>query len=147
MLVKALKPLTIRNSGALISIACGHVALLSDELGSALISAGLVVAATKSITANGTYDVENFAAVAVAVDVATLTYNANGGTGSVSAEVVGKGTAVTLSDGTGLTAPTDKEFAGWATTASAESPDVTSPYTVEADVTLYAVWVDAQAEG
>lgn len=45
-----------------------------------------------------------------------------------------------LSDGTGITAPEGKQFAGWATTADAVSADVTSPYTPTADVTLYAVY-------
>lgn len=75
-------------------------------------------------------------------DKFTITYDANGGTGTVAAVTVSDGTSITLSNGTGLTAPTDKEFAGWATTDSATEANVTSPYTVSADVTLYAVWVD-----
>lgn len=75
-------------------------------------------------------------------DKFTVTYDANGGTGTVAAVTVSDGTKITLSDGTGLTAPTDKEFAGWATIDSATEADVTSPYTVSADVILYAVWVD-----
>ena len=55
------------------------------------------------------------------------------------------GDDVELSDGTGLTAPTDKEFAGWATTNSAEEPDVESPLTVTANTTLYAVYVAESA--
>jgi phi13 family phage major tail protein len=73
----------------------------------------------------------------------TVTYNANGGTGTVAPVTVDAGESVTLNDGTGLTAPTSKEFAGWATTDSATVADVTSPYTPSADITLYAVWVDA----
>lgn len=72
--------------------------------------------------------------------VYTVTYNANGGTGSVDPEEVNAGSSVELSDGTGLIAPAGKQFAGWATTDSATEPDVTSPYTPVADVTLYAVW-------
>lgn len=70
----------------------------------------------------------------------TVTYNANGGTGSITPETVTAGQSVTLSDGTGLTAPEGKQFSGWATTDSAATPDVTSPYTPTADITLYAVW-------
>ena len=72
----------------------------------------------------------------------TVTYNANGGTGTVAPVTVDAGESVTLSDGTGLTAPTDKEFAGWATESTATVADVSSPYTPTADVTLYAVWID-----
>ena len=97
---------------------------------------------TKSIDSNGEVNVTDYAKVSVNVAPVTVTYNANTGTGSVDPEIVGKGSSVTLSDGTGLTAPTDKEFAGWATAADATEPDVESPYTVTADVTLYAVWVD-----
>ena len=71
----------------------------------------------------------------------TVTYNANGGTGSVAAVVVDPGDSVQLSDGTGLTAPSNKTFGGWAKTPSATAATVTSPYTPTDDTTLYAVWV------
>ena len=70
----------------------------------------------------------------------TITYDANGGTGTISPQTVTAGQSTTLSDGTGLTAPSNKTFAGWATTSTAETADVTSPYTPTASVTLYAVW-------
>lgn len=72
----------------------------------------------------------------------TVTYNANGGTGTITPETVTAGQSVTLSDGTGLTAPEGKQFSGWATTDSAETPNVTNPYTPTADITIYAVWED-----
>ena len=71
-----------------------------------------------------------------------MTYDANGGTGSVASVTVDAGESITLSDGTGLTAPSGKEFAGWALSATAQSATVTSPYTPPSDKTLYAVWVD-----
>lgn len=70
----------------------------------------------------------------------TVTYNVNGGTGSLDAVDVNAGDAITLNDGTGLTAPENKEFAGWAKSSSAQNPTVVSPYTPYDDVTLYAVW-------
>ena len=70
----------------------------------------------------------------------TVTYDVNGGTGTVAPVTVDAGESVTLSDGTGITPPTDKQFSGWATTSSAVAPDVTSPYTPTANVTLYAVY-------
>ena len=72
----------------------------------------------------------------------TVTYDANGGTGTVDPATVDAGASVNLSDGTGLTAPTGKEFAGWATTSTATTSDVASPYTPTADITIYAVWAD-----
>ena len=73
----------------------------------------------------------------------TVTYNANGGTGSIDAVEVTAGESITVSDGTGLTAPEGKEFAGWAKTDSAQSATVTSPFTPDKDTILYAVWSDA----
>lgn len=98
---------------------------------------------SETITANGTYDIKNKASVIVNVSTATVTYNVNGGTGSVDAVVAIKGNEINLNDGTGITAPDTKTFAGWATTDDAETPDVSSPYTVTADVTLYAVYATA----
>lgn len=72
---------------------------------------------------------------------ATITYNSNTGSGTISPATVAKGASVTLSDGTGLT-KAGYTFAGWATSADAEAPNVSSPYTVTGDVTLYAVWAE-----
>lgn len=71
-----------------------------------------------------------------------VTYDLMGGTGSVDDETVTAGESVTLEDGTSITPPSGKEFSGWATSASAITPNVTSPYTPSGDVTLYAVYVD-----
>ena len=95
---------------------------------------------SENITANGTYDIKDKASVVVNVGTYTITYDANGGTGSVAAQTVIAGNSANLSDGTGLTAPAGKTFAGWATTSDAETPDVTSPYTATGNVTLYAVY-------
>lgn len=70
----------------------------------------------------------------------TVTYDSNGGTGSIDAVKVKAGESITLSDGAGLTAPTGKTFKGWAKTDSAQSPSVTSPFTPTKDTTLYAVY-------
>lgn len=70
----------------------------------------------------------------------TVTYNVNGGTGSIDPVDVEAGKSVVLNDGSTLTAPEDKEFAGWAKSSSAQNPTVTSPFTPTGDTTLYAVW-------
>ena len=74
----------------------------------------------------------------------TVTYNANGGTGSVDPETVVAGGTITLDDGAGLTPPANKVFAGWAKTPTATAATVTSPYRPADDTTLYAVWTNAE---
>ena len=71
----------------------------------------------------------------------TVTYNVNGGTGSVESETVVAGESVVLDDGSGITAPSEKEFAGWGTNPDATTV-VSSPYTPTQDTTLYAVYVN-----
>ena len=151
MKIEALIPFTMRDSstGELTSIGCGQVVTVDSTLGNSLITDGLAKEFTlitptgsKNITTNGTVDVTTYASVVVNVAPVTLTYDANGGTGSVSPAVVGAGSSVTLSDGTGLTAPTDKAFGGWGESSSATEA-ITSPLVVTANKTIYAIWVDA----
>lgn len=70
----------------------------------------------------------------------TITYDPNGGTGTVDPDIY-TGTPITLDDGSTLTGPEDKPvFKGWAKTSSSQSATVNSPYTPTASTTLYAVW-------
>ena len=112
-----------------------------SEFASAIVYVPYPSTGILNVEENGTADVTDYASVTVNVAPVTVTYNVNGGTGTVSPETVGKGTEIELNNGSGITAPSEKQFAGWATTAGAETPDVTSPYKVTADVTLYAVYV------
>ena len=139
-------------SDGVISMGVGDIASVDSTKASSFISGGLAEVYTDpiepsgsmDIVANGTYDVTDKASAVVNVTVKTVTYNVNGGTGDVDAEAVIAGNAITLDDGSGITAPEGKTFAGWATTNDAEAPDVTSPYKVTADVTLYAVYTSAE---
>lgn len=151
MNIRTTKPVVVRDgtSGELTSFASGQVYTVTTTLGNQLIADGLATEVTeltptgsKSISANGTHDVTQYASVVVNVGTLTVTYDENGGTGSVDAQTVIAGNSINLSDGTGLTPPQDKTFEGWATSASATEPDVSSPYTPTENVTLYAVWVD-----
>ena len=74
----------------------------------------------------------------------TVTYNVNGGTGSVDPETVTAGSSITVDDGSDITAPAGKTFAGWALTDDAVSPTILggASYTPTADVTLYAVYTE-----
>lgn len=69
-----------------------------------------------------------------------VTYDLMGGTGSIDDESVNAGSSVVLDDGSNITPPSGKEFVGWATSAEATTPNVTSPYTPSGDITLYAVY-------
>lgn len=139
-------------SDGVISMGVGEIKDVEATKASAFISGGLAVEYTEpinpsgsiNISANGTYDVTDKASAVVNVSVKTVTYNVNGGTGEVAAATAIAGNSITLNDGTGITAPEGKVFSGWATTDDAEAADVTSPYTVTEDVTLYAVYGAAE---
>lgn len=139
-------------SDGVISMGVGEIKDVEATKASAFIGGGLAVEHTDpvepsgsiNISANGTYDVTNKASAVVNVTIATVTYDVNGGTGEVAAATAIKGNSINLDDGAEITPPTDKVFKGWATTNDAEAADVTSPYTVTADVTLYAVYGAAE---
>lgn len=76
------------------------------------------------------------------VEKLVVSYDANGGEGTIPSVSIFPGKSITVSDGSGLTPPEGKEFVGWATTDSAQSATVVSPFTPEADTILYAVWAD-----
>ena len=70
----------------------------------------------------------------------TLTYNVNGGSGTVAAVTVKSGAAVSLDDGSGITPPTGKVFIGWDTTSTSTTADVKSPFIITANTTLYDIY-------
>lgn len=70
-----------------------------------------------------------------------VTFDLMGGTGDIEDTDVTAGESVTLDDGTGITPPSGKEFAGWSLAPNGEI--VASPFTPSGDVTLYAVYVAA----
>lgn len=74
----------------------------------------------------------------------TVTFNANGGSGSMDAVTVTAGESYTLPS-CGFTAPEGKQFKGWATAAGGEVISG-GTYQITADTTLYAIWEDASTE-
>lgn len=71
----------------------------------------------------------------------TVSFSANGGSGSVSSQTVNSGTSITLPSASGLTY-TGHTFVNWntASNGSGTSYSVGSSYTVTSNVTLYAIW-------
>mgnify|MGYP002673771831 CR=1 FL=1 len=76
----------------------------------------------------------------------TVTYDANGGTGSVtdSSSPYAYGAEVTVKPSTGLTPPASKTFSGWALTADAaakdDAYDPSDKFVITKSITLYAVY-------
>ena len=72
---------------------------------------------------------------------ATVTFNANGGSGSVASITTYVGAIISVPSGSALTPPSNKHFVGWDTTSSATTPDIKDTYKVTAaSVTLYAIY-------
>lgn len=70
-----------------------------------------------------------------------VTFDLMGGTSATVEDVnVTAGQSINLDDGTNITAPSGKEFIGWADYAEATTANVTSPFTPSGDITLYAVY-------
>ena len=80
------------------------------------------------------------------VQTFTVTYDANGGTGTItdSSSPYDTGSTVTVKNSTGFTAPTGKEFDHWNTAAnnSGASYNPSGTFTISANTTLYAQWRD-----
>lgn len=72
----------------------------------------------------------------------SISYDANGGTGTIDSIDVLAGSSIGLPDGSAFTPPGGKVFAGWAKTSGSSSATVTSPFTPTADTVLYAVYKD-----
>ena len=74
---------------------------------------------------------------------ATVTFNIGSGTGTTPAAVeTFVGATIAVPSGAGITPPSNKVFAGWDTSSTATTADISGTYYVTGDVTLYAVYVD-----
>lgn len=71
---------------------------------------------------------------------ATVSFNVNGGSGTVPSVSTFVGAIISVPDGTGITPPSNKHFVGWDTTSSATNPDISGSYKVKGTVTLYAIY-------
>ena len=70
-----------------------------------------------------------------------VTFNSNGGNGTIASITVNSGISITLPTGTGLTKP-DYQFAGWNTLADGTGTtyNAGTSYPVNSNVTLYVKW-------
>ena len=102
---------------------------------------------------NGLYDYNNNTATAwsAALPTYSISYNANGGTGTVTADTKTWGTPLFLKNG-GYTR-TGYNLLGWSTNSSASSPTYWTgedaqarKYTTEADAIMYAIWEAANPQ-
>ena len=71
----------------------------------------------------------------------TVTFNANGGSGSMAAATGVPAGAYTLPN-CAFFAPAGKRFVGWATTQTGTAMAAGTSFTVSGNVTLYAIWED-----
>lgn len=87
----------------------------------------------------------NFILYYMSENIYTVKYDKNGGTGSVADQSVAQGEAITLSDGTGLTAPAGKVLSKWNTKADGSGTDYAlgASTTPTEDLTLYAIYANA----
>lgn len=96
-----------------------------------------------NLVSNGEWTVDKWMYAYVHVPAYLIKFSANGGSGTVEPMACAQGDNLTLPTDSGLTPPSQKEFAGWATTSSATVAEVITEYSPHADATLYAVWDDA----
>ena len=95
---------------------------------------------TASGTAANDYYLRFGRSVRLVIESHTITYNANGGTGSVDAQPKYTGLDRTLSDGTGLSRE-GYIFDGWATSSDGDVVYAAGAiYSADAAITLYAHW-------
>ena len=79
----------------------------------------------------------------------TLSYDANGGTGSMPTHEFASGTTVYAAQNAGFTAPSGKIFKCWNTKANGEGTSYSegASFTLSANTTLYAQWITASTSG
>ncbi|MCI6971576.1 MAG: InlB B-repeat-containing protein, partial [Eubacterium sp.] len=104
---------------------------------------GWATSATGEVIATATYNVTGnvtFYAIWENIPVTTYTvsFNANGGTGTM-ADVTGVTAGAYTLPANGFTAPAGKQFKGWATSENGEVI-ATATYNVTGNVTFYAIW-------
>ena len=140
----------LSSSGATIAGGLGgEHKTVSEAIDGLDLGGGITPTGKLTIDANTgglTVDVAQYEFVeAAVVDAYVLTCDPNNSTDDDSYIAVVKGSVIQLPDGTGLTAPSGKEFGGWALDASGQDAIDGGTISINQDTTIYAVWVDAQS--
>ena len=73
----------------------------------------------------------------------TISFNANGGSGTMTGVIYNEGTIISIPPTCTFTAPEDKEFDCW---KDADGDLIEFPYTVTGDNTFYAYWKDQEIQ-
>lgn len=123
-------------------------AIVQDGAGYNLISRcnGYALELSSGDTTSGTYinvspkSSNNYQRWSFAQATHTVSYDVNGGTGTIAEQVKYYNTPLVLSDS--IPTRDGHEFSGWGISASATTPAYQpgSQYTLDADITLYALW-------
>jgi hypothetical protein len=95
----------------------------------------------RAVNSFGSLEGVSAASYIVPAGFITITYNANGGSGTMGNQVIESGTSVTLSANTFASA--SYSFQGWSISSNATSfayADAATLASVTSDLTLYAVW-------
>ena len=92
-----------------------------------------------TITKNGDTDVTSYATATVNVTACVVSFDLNGGTGTVAPIAVANGSVAELPGSTGITLPEGKQYLiGWALTSDSDSVLANDKPT--ADATVYAIY-------
>lgn len=90
----------------------------------------------------GKYNINNVITDAETLKEYTVTYNTNGGIGTITSQTGNVGQNVILVDGKNLSAPSGKHFKGWCLDSNGTGTiyNSSSTQSFDEDVTLYAIW-------
>jgi hypothetical protein len=151
MFVKALQ--SFATADLKVSLGVGFVHEIEDEeLANQLIADGLVEKYEEihpngeiAITQNGTVDVSRYKTAKVNCGQWKVTFDGNNEQNETIAVFAVKGSSISLLGEENFTTPEGMQLEGWATTKTADAPDIEeAPYTPTKDTVLFAVWEETE---
>lgn len=131
-------------SGSTVADGLGGKGLTVSEAIDALeLDGGITPTGMLTITENtgdDGIDISQYAYVDVRVNPYLITCDANNGVDDDTYIATTRNEVTQLPDGTGLTAPSGKTFAGWSLDSAGQQPIDSGTIQVTEDTTVYAVW-------